>query len=105
MKDEVTKIQATWISYKVRKRITNIYKRLPDDLQRIVLHHLNKKDILRRLYTQMYYVKICKLERNLIELYRNYLIESKISIEEYISKRLVISSSIDYYIKRLVEII
>ena len=53
----------------------------------------------------MYYVKICKLERNLIELYRNYLIESETTPEEYISKRLVIRSSIDYYIKRLVEII
>jgi len=105
MKDGVTKIQATWRSYKVRKRMTNIYRRLPDDLQRLVLRYLNKKDRMRRLYTQMYYVKICKLERNLIELYRNYLIESEISIEEYISKRLVITSSIDYYIKRLVEII
>lgn len=105
MNNEVVKIQSTWRSYKVRKKMNNIFIKLPDDLQKIITYYVNIEDRLRRLYKKLYYKKICKLERNLVELYYKFLTENDMYFEDYMSRRIIITGTIDYFTKRLSEII
>lgn len=105
MNNEVVKIQSAWRSYKVRRKIDNIFIKLPDDLQKLVAYHLNREDRLRRLYKTLYYKKICKLESKLVELYYKFLTENNMYFEDYISERIIITGTIEYFTKKLSEIV
>lgn len=78
----IIKIQKTFRGYKTRKKINNIYKKLPNDIQNKILHYINLP-----IYYNNYYKKI----RNIVNkktkelLYYNYTSNNKLSID-YISK-------------------
>lgn len=67
--NSIIKIQKTFRGYKTRKKINNIYKKLPNDIQNIVLYYINLP-----IYYNNYYKKIkniiYKKTKNL--LYYNY---------------------------------
>lgn len=79
--NSIIKIQKIFRAYKTRKKINNIYKKLPKDIQNIILHYINLP-----IYYTNYYKKI----RNIINkktkdlLYYDYTSNNKLSID-YIS--------------------
>ena len=79
--NSIIKIQKIFRAYKRRKKINNIYKKLPRDIQDIILHYINLP-----IYYTNYYKKI----RNIVNkktkdlLYYDYTSDNKLSID-YIS--------------------
>lgn len=79
--NSIIKIQKIFRAYKTRKKINNIYKKLPSDIQDIILHYINLP-----IYYTNYYKKI----RNIVNkktkdlLYYDYTSNNKLSID-YIS--------------------
>lgn len=79
--NSIIKIQKIFRAYKTRKKINNIYKKLPRDIQDIILHYINLP-----IYYTNYYKKI----RNIVNkktkdlLYYDYTSDNKLSID-YIS--------------------
>ena len=79
--NNIIKIQKIFRGYKIRKKINNIYKKLPSDIQDIILHYINLP-----IYYTNYYKKI----RNIVNkktkdlLYYDYTSNNKLSID-YIS--------------------
>jgi len=80
--NSIIKIQKIFKAYKTRKKINNIYKKLPSDIQYIILYYINLP-----IYYNNYYKKI----RNIVNkktkelLYYDYTSDNKLSID-YISK-------------------
>jgi len=80
--NSIIKIQKIFRGYKIRKTINNIYKKLPSDIQYIILHYINLP-----IYYNNYYKKI----RNIINkktkylLYHDYSSNNQLTID-YISK-------------------
>ena len=79
--NSIIKIQKIFRAYKTRKKINNIYKKLPSDIQYIILYYINLP-----IYYNNYYKKI----RNIVNkktkdlLYYDYTSDNKLSID-YIS--------------------
>jgi len=79
--NSIIKIQKIFKGYKTRKKINNIYKKLPSDIQYIILYYINLP-----IYYNNYYKKI----RNIVNkktkdlLYYDYTSDNKLSID-YIS--------------------
>ena len=79
--NSIIKIQKIFKAYKTRKKINNIYKKLPSDIQYIILYYINLP-----IYYTNYYKKI----RNIVNkktkdlLYYDYTSDNKLSID-YIS--------------------
>ena len=79
--NSIINIQKIFRAYKTRKKINNIYKKLPRDIQDIILHYINLP-----IYYTNYYKKI----RNIVNkktkdlLYYDYTSDNKLSID-YIS--------------------
>ena len=77
----IIKIQKIFRGYKTRKKINNIYKKLPSDVQGIILYYINLP-----IYYNNYYKKI----RNIVNkktkklIYHDYTSNNKLSID-YIS--------------------
>jgi len=80
--NSILNIQKTFRGYKTRKKIKNIYIKLPSDIQDIILYFINLP-----IYYTNYYKKI----RNIVNkktkelLYYDYTSDNKLSID-YISK-------------------
>ena len=80
--NSILNIQKIFRGYKTRKKIKNIYIKLPNDIQDIILYYINLP-----IYCNNYYKKI----RNIVNkktkelLYYDYTSDNKLSID-YISK-------------------
>lgn len=80
--NSILNIQKTFRGYKTRKKIKNIYIKLPSDIQNIILYYIN---------LPIYYLNYYKKIRNIVNkktkelLYYDYTSDNKLSID-YISK-------------------
>jgi hypothetical protein len=80
--NNILNIQKTFRGYKTRKKIKNIYIKLPSDIQNIILYYIN---------LPIYYLNYYKKIRNIVNkktkelLYYDYTSDNKLSID-YISK-------------------
>lgn len=79
--DKIIKIQKIFRAYKARKKIKNIYIKLPRDIQCVILYYINLP-----IYYNNYYKKIKNIVNKKIKklLYYDYSLNNKLSID-YIS--------------------
>lgn len=86
--DKVVKIQSVWRSYKVRRKVNNIVKKLSEDVRNVILHYVKKeyyddlKDALYFFY--MYVNRYRKIEKDIDNLFTRYM-NYELSYNAYIS--------------------
>lgn len=65
-----TKIQAVWLGYRCRTKLSNLFVNLPSELQRKVVGHMRTNFVTQKLhqtYSKIYYNKFIALRDNLLE--------------------------------------
>ena len=105
--DTLIKIQSVWRSYLTRKKINNLFIKLPHELQNLVLYFMREDhrfSQLHKSYITIYNNKICKLNICLSELYYHYQTIYTMDFEEYLERKKRIINTIKYYKKRISEI-
>lgn len=75
--DKIVKIQSAWRSYKVRKKVKNIVKKVPEDVRSIILQYVQKEfydELKEALYFfYMYVNRSRKLEEKIENLFTRYM--------------------------------
>lgn len=75
--DKIVKIQSAWRSYKVRRKVKNIVKKVPEDVRSIILQYVQKEfydELKEALYFfYMYVNRSRKLEEKIENLFTRYM--------------------------------
>ena len=103
----IIKIQSIWRSHIVRKKLTNLFINLPNEIQNIVLYYMREeyyKHSLYKSYANIYQGKIYKLEQELCQLFYQFQTIYSYDFDVYILEKIKIKDKINYFKSRLNEI-